>query len=276
MRGRVIRSIYKRVLPLETRILVRDLIRSIQNPTEPARRLDRYALAANYLRGEGVEIGALNLPLRVPPAASVRYVDRLSAADLRKHYPELNSLELVDPDILADGELLEGVGDATQDFVIANHFVEHCQNPLLALGNMFRVLKPGGILYMALPDKRYTFDADRPVTTVEHVIRDYEEGPDWSKRQHFEEWVRFINKAADESQVKGQADTLMEMEYSIHFHVWTQWEMFDFLAAFRKRLGLCFDIESFLKNGHECIFILRKGGQTAGDQGGSLAPPAAG
>lgn len=255
----MIRSIYRKVLPLETRILVRSLLSSIRRPGEETKYLDRRVVAYNYLRGEGLEIGALNFPLQVPGAAKVRYVDRLTVAELREQYPELNSVELVSPDILADGELLETVPDSSQDFVIANHFVEHCQNPFLALSNMFRVLKEGGILYMAIPDKRYTFDVDRPVTPVEHLVRDYEEGPAWSKRQHFEEWARFVNKAADVSQISDRADELMEMDYSIHFHVWTQREMFDFLAAFRRTLNLSFDIELFLKNGHECIFVLRKG-----------------
>ena len=34
---------------------------------------------------------------------------------------------------------------------------------------------PGSILYLAVPDKRYTFDADRPVTPTDHVLRDYQE-----------------------------------------------------------------------------------------------------
>jgi SAM-dependent methyltransferase len=149
----MIRSLYRRVLPLETRILLRGLISSIRNPSEPASRIDRRLVASNYLRVEGIEIEALNLPLQAPPAAKVRYVDRLTVADLRRHYPELNSVELVSPDILADGELLEGIEDSSQNFVIANHFIEHCQNPFLALRNMFRVLKSGRVLYMAVPDK---------------------------------------------------------------------------------------------------------------------------
>ena len=226
-------------------------------------------IAHNYLRGEGIEIGALQFPLDVPPTAKVRYVDRLTVADLRKHYPEMESMNLVDPDILADGERLEGIADASQDFVIANHFIEHCQNTFLALSNMFRVLKDAGILYLAIPDKRYTFDVDRPVTTLEHLLADYEKGPVWSRRQHFEEWARFVNKCADNAQMNAQADELMKMDYSIHYHVWTQAEMFDFLAAFKLRLGLAFEIELFLKNEHECIFILRKSDNTAPATSGS-------
>ena len=110
-------------------------------------------------------------------------------------------------DIVDDGERLETIGDLTQDFVIANHFIEHSQNPIGAIENMLRVLKHGGILYLAVPDKRYTFDIDRPVTTIEHLLQDYEQGPQWSKRQHFEEWSRFIDKIVDRVQPHGRVIT---------------------------------------------------------------------
>lgn len=78
--------------------------------------------------------------------------------------------------------------------MIANHFLEHCENPIKAFLNMLRVLRPGGILFLAVPDKRHTFDRDRPVTPLAHLVRDYEEGPGWSRKGHFEEWVRLVHK----------------------------------------------------------------------------------
>ena len=167
-------------------------------------KLGREFVADTYIRGQGIEIGALHMPLGVPRSARVKYVDRLSVPDLRKHYPELNDKNLVEVDIIADGERLESISDATQDFVIANHFVEHCQNPIAAILNMFRVLKPGGVLYLALPDKRCSFDVDRPVTPFEHLLRDYHEGPAWSRRQHFEEWTRLVNKVLDDEEAERQ------------------------------------------------------------------------
>jgi SAM-dependent methyltransferase len=219
---------------------------------------DRVAIAEKYLKGDGIEIGALNSPLKVPHAASVKYVDRMTTPDLRKQYPELNDLKLVDADIIADGERLDGVRDSTQDFVIANHFIEHCQNPLLALSNMFRVLKEDGLLYLAAPDKRFTFDVDRPITPLEHILRDFEEGGEWSRRQHFEEWVRDVNKVQGAAEFEKRVDELMGIDYSIHFHAWTQLEMLEFILALNRKLGIRFDVELVFKNGEECIFILRK------------------
>ncbi len=57
-----------------------------------------------FIGGNGIEIGTLHTPLRVPRSAKVTYVDRLSASDLRKQYPELNSKELAHVDIIDDGE----------------------------------------------------------------------------------------------------------------------------------------------------------------------------
>jgi len=216
----------------------------------------RSLIARIYIRGHGIEIGALHVPLEIPETAEVRYIDRLPVDELRKQYPELDSFGLVDVDIIDEGEVLHAVADRSQDFVIANHFLEHCQSPFDAMRNMLRVLRPGGYLYMAIPDKRFTFDIDRPVTTIEHIRRDFEEGPGWSKRAHFEEWARLVNKAGDESAVQEVADSLIDINYSIHFHVWTQVEMLEMLMAAREILP--FEIVVMLRNGIEVIFVLEK------------------
>jgi SAM-dependent methyltransferase len=218
----------------------------------------RLYVSRTYLRGEGIEIGALHNPLPLPETAHVRYVDRCSVEDLRKHYAELREAPLVHVDVIDDGERLSQFGDGSLDFVIANHFLEHCQDPIRAVSNMLRVLKANGILYLALPDKRHTFDAGRPVTPLEHLWRDYDEGSQWSKRQHFEEWVRCVEKPSSEAQFSETVERLISTDYSIHFHVWTQTEMFELLLSMRSRLKLSLDFELALKSGHECIFAIRK------------------
>jgi len=225
--------------------------------------LDRGQIAALYLRGDGIEVAALNRPLEVPKSARVRYVDRLNVADLRKQYPELDGQALVEPDIVDDAEHLKEIADASLDFVIANHFIEHCANPLRTLENFLRVLRPGGVIYIAIPDKRFTFDRDRTPTTLEHLLRDYHEGPEWSRRAHFAEWVRVVNKVQDEAQAERDTIRLMEIDYSIHYHCWTQSEMFEWIVHVQRgplqgTRGARFDVELFVKHDVEGIFILRK------------------
>lgn len=223
-------------------------------------KLDREAVATNFLKGEGLEIGGLHNPLRVPSAAKVRYVDRMSVEDLRKHYPELASLPLVTVDIIDDGEKLTTVADASQDFVIANHFFEHCQDPVQTVTNLSRVLRAGGMLYFAIPDKRYTFDVERPVTPFEHIVRDHKEGPAWSKEQHFREWVRCVDKITDPVAAEERYRALVAQDYSIHFHVWTQDELLELIIKLKTYFKLPVELELFLKHAGtgEAIVILSK------------------
>lgn len=259
----------RRLLPPGLRRRLRDIATGMQGapaipaitPFEPGGELrtihqSREAVAAVFLRGTGIEIGALHQPLKAPPAAAVRYVDRMTTTDLREQYQDLAALPLVEIDIVDNGETLATIGDATQDFVIANHFLEHCQNPFLTLQNHFRALKVGGVLYMAVPDKRWSFDAARPCTTVEHLMRDYTEGPAWSKRDHFEEWSRLVNKRTDEALVDEEIRHLINIDYSIHFHVWGAAELLEFITALRRFVS--FEMELFLRNGPESVFVLRK------------------
>ncbi len=223
------------------------------NPRERTRR----SLAYRYLRGNGIEIGALHTPLTVPKNASVRYVDRLSVEQLRQHYPELAELPLVEVDILDDGIHLETIANRSYNFAIANHVVEHLRNPILAIKNALRVLKIGGALYIAIPDKRYTFDRDRPLTPIDRLLREYRGTSNRSKRDYFEEYVRLVDKVPEE-QVNARIETLLDMDYSIHYHVWTADTFCDFLAYCRDRLGFGFDIEEAQPNQDELICILTK------------------
>jgi SAM-dependent methyltransferase len=218
----------------------------------------RQGISKRYIAGSGLEIGGLNAPLAVTGAARVRYVDRAPVAELREQYPELDGQPLVETDIIDDGERLDTIPDASEDFVIANHFLEHCQDPITALRSMFRVLAPGGILYLAVPDKRFTFDHERPVTTVEHLLEHVEKGPEIDRRAHYEEWVRLVDGVRDGREVARRVEELMDRDYSIHYHVWTQAEIFELLLLLRERFDASFDIEIAVRNEHENIFVLRK------------------
>lgn len=218
--------------------------------------LNRPLVAQAYLSGQGLELGALHRPLRVPPQAKVTFVDRLTRGGLFEHYPDLAGKELVPVDLVDDAERLGRVADASQDFVIANHLLEHCQDPIGALKNFLRVLRPGGVLYLTVPDHRYTFDRDRPVTALDHLWADHRDGPQRSLREHYEEWVRLVEKVSDPVAAQRRTEELLRQAFSIHFHVWTQSELLDLLLALKKQVT--FEIEVFLKRKYEVIAVLRK------------------
>jgi SAM-dependent methyltransferase len=162
-------------------------------------------------------------------------------------------------DVIDDGEKLNTIADGSQDFVIANHFLEHTQDPIGTVRRFLAVLRPGGVLYVTVPDKRFTFDTDRPLTTVDHVVRDHKDGPAWSYRDHCYEFSRFVHHF-EGAELEQHVDAIIRDNYSIHFHVWTHDTFHDFLAAVRQRYALPFGFAAVMHNRPlgESICVLEK------------------
>jgi SAM-dependent methyltransferase len=221
------------------------------------RSAKRSVIAAQFLSGSGIEIGALHERLIVPQTVSVSYVDRMSVADLRRQYPELANKPLVEVDIVSDGQTLAGIGDASQDFVISSHVIEHMEDPIGALKSYLRVLRTGGMIFLAVPDRRGSFDAKRPITLFEHLVMDHETGPHVSRRHHFMEWATDVNGLSGEEACKN-ANTNDAKDYSIHFHVWESMDFLEMLNAAKRRYRLPFDVTFAVCDEIELTAILRK------------------
>ena len=229
----------------------------------PQSMLDlRQRLSEQYLEGEGIEIGALHHPLHVGSRARVRYVDRMSVAELRRQYPELGRFPLIEPDLIDDGETLASIPPGELDFIIANHMLEHCENPLGTLAVHLSRLKCGGTLYYAIPDKQLSFDADRPLTPFDHLVADHRNGPEHSRLQHYREWATLVNHLTDPAAIERNIAALGATRYSIHFHVWDETAFRNFLTQARAYLGNTFEEIHVQRNGTEIIALLRKAAAT--------------
>ena len=124
--------------------------------------------------------------------------------------------------------------DESQDFIIANHVIEHMVDPIGALHNWQRVLKPGGRLFMAVPNKEKTFDINRPLTTIEHLKQDHEDPSDERIYQEFQEFALEVSAKMLNIVPPQESETLAkrmwDANYSIHFHVWNEATFAEFLA----------------------------------------------
>jgi predicted SAM-dependent methyltransferase len=220
--------------------------------------LNREQLAHIYVRGEGLELGALNNPLPVSTQARVRYVDFATAKAVAEQFPRH---AVKTPDIVDDAVTLASIEDCSQDFVIACHILEHLEDPIGAIKTWFRVLKSGGVLFMSIPDRRFTFDFYRQVTPLAHLLADHEQGPAWSREAHMmelEEEYRHTYNVKDEQVISQLIDWQRNGRGHTHFHVWTQLEMLELVLALR-RSDIIFDFECFCAYEVEGTFILRKG-----------------
>lgn len=240
----------------------------------------RELVAQSYIFGSGIEIGAFASPLTVPAGVKVAYIDKSDVDSVTEPF-SISGLTLEDfgvdvgsiikPDIVDDGETLSKIGDYSQDFVIANHVLEHFEDPIKGFKNMLRVLRHNGVLYLSLPEMRRSFDQTRKQTTFEHILRDYEEGASWSRDQAYAEFANiFVTQGTDkglfaktnglqrEAFEKEQAKVLNEANFSIHFHAWTMDGMQDMFMQIKRRFKLAFETRLMLQNGDEVIFIFQK------------------
>jgi SAM-dependent methyltransferase len=194
----------------------------------------REALCAD-LAGAGYEIGAGDRPTRVPVGCRVAYVDRFTfeeAAD--GSFVGKDPGGFVQVSIFETIERLDSIPDGSADFFIACHVLEHVSDVIGALEELVRKLRPGGRIVLVLPDGRHTFDASRPVTTLEHFVADRVE-PGRGELEHYLEHFRRAVKeprwieVAQEGYARGR---------DIHRHVFTPESMGELLEYLGTALEL--------------------------------------
>ena len=118
---------------------------------------------------------------------------------------------------------LRGLASESYDFALSSHVLEHVANPLLALSEWIRVIKPDGILVLVVPHKEGSFDHRRPVTTLQHLLEDFDKGTTEADTTHLGEILELHDLSRDpeaggiESFKQRAADNLQNR--GLHHHV---------------------------------------------------------
>ncbi len=130
----------------------------------------------NLKEGVGLELGPLYSPIVEKDEAKVYYVDHMSTQDLKKKYTghpfDVNSIVEVDY-VVGASTLRRVVKGKKFDFIVASHVIEHIPDIVRWLQDITHILKPGGILSLVIPDKRYSFDISRELSRPSEVIGAY-------------------------------------------------------------------------------------------------------
>ncbi len=138
--------------------------------------MKRFVLDQVAIRdAKGLEIGPLNQPVLRKDEACVFYVDHLDTAGLRAKYRDdpavaVESICAVDYVCAAPTDLPAVLGDERFDYCIASHVIEHVPDVAGWLEAIAAVLAPRARLCLAVPDKRFTFDCYRRLTTPAEVL----------------------------------------------------------------------------------------------------------
>lgn len=98
---------------------------------------------------------------------------------------------------IADGSDLAFIESGSYDVILSCHSIEHFANPIKALNEWKRILSEEGLLLLVVPHKDQTFDRNRPVTKLSHLIEDFEKETSENDSTHFDEVIQLHDITLD-------------------------------------------------------------------------------
>lgn len=98
---------------------------------------------------------------------------------------------------ISEASDLSSIDAGSYDFLLSSNCLEHVANPLRAMAEWNRVLKPGGCMILVLPNKRANFDHRRPFTTFEHLLEDFACGTAEDDLTHLDEILALHDLSRD-------------------------------------------------------------------------------
>jgi SAM-dependent methyltransferase len=196
-------------------------------PTKKIKNLDVYV---NHLKDKYVlEIGG---PSKI-----------FEKNNILELYPSLGGFDLCN--IVKTSENIKYICDALDlkqipsqeyDAVLSSHTIEHIANPLKALNEWKRVLKDDGLMLLVVPHKDGTVDHKRPLTTIKHLISDFDNSIGEGDKTHLEEVLELTDGRLDPGYLGYKSlKEKVERNYEgrhVHLHTYNvslMAEMFDYL-----------------------------------------------
>jgi SAM-dependent methyltransferase len=131
-------------------------------------RRERIVGGLDLQRLTGLEIGPRHAPLVRKDQGEVLYVDYATTEELRAAW---DKPQIIDPATFVEVDLLWGRAPLPSvDYVVASHVIEHVPDLAGWLKELRAALKPGGVVCLAIPDRRFTFDLLRGESTLAEVV----------------------------------------------------------------------------------------------------------
>lgn len=159
---------------------------------------------------EGIEIGGPSMIFRIvlPIYPVVSSLDGVNFQDETVWEGDIKSgknyrfyKNKVGTQFINDATQLKNIKSHTYDFLISSNCLEHVANPLKALDEWKRVLKPQGYLLLALPRKESNFDHQRPITKFDHILEDYHAKISEHDLTHLDEILELHDLARDHASI---------------------------------------------------------------------------
>ncbi len=118
---------------------------------------------------------------------------------------------------------LTTIASESYDCLLSSNTIEHVANPLKALYEWKRVIKEHGHLLLVVPHRDGTFDHNRPVTSLSHIVQDYERGMSEDDLTHLDEILKLhdleMDPAAGDAQAFRERSLKNVENRCLHHHV---------------------------------------------------------
>jgi rhamnosyltransferase len=233
--------------------------------------------------GSGLEIGPLDKPLVSKKDGQIKYLDYLSRQELiARHKGSVDPEDMVEINYVNSpmNPLSEAIPEKF-DYVVACDVLGYIPNMIAWLNELHKILKDGGYLYLAVPDRRYTFDIARPATPLSHFLDDYQQNVKTADFDHVFEHIylkrdittgdAWNNKVADKINIKrfsaedAYQRTIYEMEPGkypeVHCHVFTSQDFLNIVNTLIEMKLIDYTVHKFedvSRPYNEFILILKK------------------
>jgi SAM-dependent methyltransferase len=121
-----------------------------------------------------LEFGAFNYPTYFKREAAIEYLDYFAKAELAEVHPAAKPERIknsIEPDHVIKETDFAKYLPAKFDLLIANHVIEHVPDLIRWLSNASSLLRNNSSrIFLSIPDKKYTFDKVRPLTTLSDLL----------------------------------------------------------------------------------------------------------
>ena len=159
---------------------------------------------------------------------------------------------------ICEGSSLVFAGNEQYDFLLSSHSLEHHANVIRTLHEWKRVVRPGGILLIIVPEKKFTFDHKRDYTPFDHFVLDEKDNVGEDDLTHLQEILQLHDLTRDRGVGDRQSFERRSRENylnrCLHQHVFN----FGNLSSVANYLQLEILATKFVRPYHNVIFM-RKG-----------------
>lgn len=166
---------------------IKNRLINIKNKLKRLTKKNYSTLANFYLKDKkGIEIGGSYHNQFYLNTLNVDYTDERTVFKQE----ELNNFKkALKVDVVSQGDNLPFENNSW-DFVINSHVLEHFYDPIKAINEWMRVIKPDGYLFMIIPHKERTFDKNRERTTLKELIERHNNPKEnYDACGHYSVWI---------------------------------------------------------------------------------------